>query len=79
MLNETRQLVMVFNQLYQQAIRDMQDDHIHWLDFTQELVEVDTGSISSAPRFVLKDKYKHDGTHLNPCYVELIEKAFNSL
>jgi hypothetical protein len=27
--------------------------------------------------YVLKDMYKHDGTHLHPRYASLIEKALN--
>jgi hypothetical protein len=29
--------------------------------------------------YVLKDIYKHDGTHLHPRYASLIEKAVNTV
>lgn len=47
------------------------DENIKWLDFYSDLV------VSNGTSIDLKERYKHDGTHLNPVYVELLERSLN--
>ncbi len=47
------------------------DPSIRWLEFVDELVFV-RGNFQD-----LRERYKHDGTHLNPVYVELLERSLN--
>jgi hypothetical protein len=93
-LNETRAIVMMYNSVYRKAIQDLQDDSIVWLEFVGDLVldtatmrlgsqmsEAELASIATMPnnRLMLREKYRHDGTHLHPSYLELIEANINRL
>lgn len=70
------------------------DDSIVWLEFVGDLLldtatmrlgsqmsEVELASIATMPnnRLMLREKYRHDGTHLHPGYLELIEANINRL
>jgi hypothetical protein len=69
-LNETRHLVKAYNAIFQRACAHIPG--VQWLDFFDDML---TDSIPP----MLKDRYKMDGTHLNPTYVELIERSLNQL
>ena len=89
-MNETRNITTLFNTLYKQAIDAINDDNIQWLDFYDTLFETKPrdsntmlpgsimgNAIGNDSQLCLKEKYLHDGTHLHPCYTELIEQAMN--
>ena len=48
---------------------------IQWLDFFDELLEVDPDSTSVR----LRPEFKMDDTHLNPNYCHLIESSINQI
>jgi hypothetical protein len=72
-LSETRPIVLLFNRYYKQAIEQMKDANVVWLDFLDQLLAVD-----SEGKAQLKDEYRHDGTHLHPGYLQLIEQVMNT-
>eukprot|EP01132_Coremiostelium_polycephalum_P003811 gene3811-4741_t len=66
-LNETRFLVKIFNRLLKQKI--MATPGLVFLDFFENLLTPDGSGFNM--------EYALDGTHMNPNYVALIEKAIN--
>lgn len=72
-LEPTRSIVLLFNQHYKAAVEAMRDPGVQWMDFLQQLLTVDARG-----RTQLREEFKHDGTHLRPGYVQLIEAAMNS-
>jgi predicted neutral ceramidase superfamily lipid hydrolase len=49
------------------------DSGVQWLDFFEQLLYVDA---EGKPQ--LKSEFQHDGTHLHPGYVALVEHALNN-
>lgn len=68
-LNETRSLVIQYNQIFQTLVR--KSSRCKWLDFFDDLLE---GSPSS-----LRRCYALDGTHLHPSYLTLLERELRRL
>lgn len=81
-LNETRAIVMAYNEVYQQAV--MKVAGATWMDFFEQLIEDNnnadasgdgTGTISKeipTTDKVLRSQYMLDGTHLHPRYLSLM-------
>ena len=67
-LNETRHLVLKFNNILKAKIIN-KNERMIWLDIDKELLTEDETK--------LKSIYEMDGTHLNPTYISLIEKKMN--
>jgi hypothetical protein len=61
--------VKIFNAILKEAVQ--KQDKLHWLDFFDKLLSQDGKNLD--PRF------NFDGTHLNPCYVPILEDAMNSI
>lgn len=68
------------------------DASIVWLDFVGDLVmdpttvrlgsqmtDAELTAVASTGRLTLREKYRHDGTHLSPLYLELLEANLNRL
>lgn len=70
-LDPTRHLVIAYNAIFKEACAKVPG--LVWLDFFNSLLN----TVCVPP--LLKDKYKMDGTHLHPAYVELIEQALNDV
>eukprot|EP00002_Diphylleia_rotans_P031256 TRINITY_DN6488_c0_g1_i1.p1 TRINITY_DN6488_c0_g1~~TRINITY_DN6488_c0_g1_i1.p1 ORF type:complete len:531 (+),score=117.81 TRINITY_DN6488_c0_g1_i1:681-2273(+) len=68
-LNETRHIVKIFNPIYQKRI--LTQTQAKWLDFFGDLLD---GSGSN-----FHAEYSLDGTHINPKYLQLIEKCLEQL
>lgn len=92
-LDETRRIVVMYNGLMAQMIRALNgesllwhicssifiyfiivDDKIVWMDFQHLLLEV-----AGPEELSLHPRYRHDGTHLSPAYLHLVEQALNEL
>lgn len=67
-LNETRNIVKQFNEVYKEHV--MRTPGLHWLDFFGDLLTPDGTGFNTA--------YELDGTHMNPTYLPLLEKAMNA-
>ena len=64
-LNETREMVKLYNSIYKSEVDKMSD--VKWLDFFDDLLTPD--------RDKLKPEYQLDGTHISPKYISLLESA----
>jgi hypothetical protein len=67
-LNETRQVVLKFNEILQFKISN-EKKSFHWLDFLPDLLTNNLQDLNSS--------YELDGTHLNPSYLYLLEREMN--
>ena len=92
-LKETRQLVLPYNEIYKTKV--MATKGLKWLDFLNELLNETgiinktiiiiiihyyySLSLSLLLDGDLKNHLNLDGTHVNPKYVTLLEKAFHNL
>lgn len=72
-LNETRNIVTVYNALYYHRIAspDIQSLGVQWLDFFDDLLTPEGNQ--------LQPNLELDATHLHPKYVSLIEREMNRL
>jgi hypothetical protein len=66
-LNETRPVVMQFNQILKSKVQTAPS--LKWLDFVEDLLK-DGG---------LHPDFNLDGTHLHPNYLRLLEAALNRI
>lgn len=67
-LNETRNMVKQFNIALEKRCNS--SDDVTWLNFFDSLLTDDGNG--------LRKEYELDGTHMNPSYLTLLEKAINS-
>ena len=78
-LDETRALVLQYNQLYQEAVLRLGNSRVRWLDFHMQLLDpVPDGTQKNALNtsgYELKPQYKLDGTHIHPCYIPLVSAS----
>ena len=44
-----------------------------------QMTDAELTAVASAGRLTLREKYRHDGTHLSPLYLELLEANLNRL
>ena len=74
-LNPTRHIVQVFNDILKQRIDASKS--LKWLDFYDALVEPRAEEIQAenGSKFRLKTEFELDGTHLRPTYTKLISDA----
>ncbi len=86
MLQETRGMVIEFNNYYKKHINAMNtkldDDYqIKWLDFFDQLIENSDGADKGQGQGEkqLRKGLRMDGTHITPGYVALIEAAMHSI
>jgi len=68
-LNETRMIVRLFNEILEKKIKATKE--LLWLDFFDSLLTEDKSS--------LKKEYDLDGTHMNPSYIPLIEESIEKV
>lgn len=75
-LNETRQVVVPFNRLLQEHVREAgarpeAHGRLHWLDFADRLLTDDGAS--------LRPELAFDGTHLAPVYLQHMQHALDTI
>ena len=70
-LKETREVVKRFNATLKGRVE--KEPSIHWLEFLDELLDVDE---KGQETFV--EALALDGTHMSPCYLKLLEQALPS-
>ena len=70
-LKETREVVKRFNTTLKGRVE--KEPSIHWLEFLDELLDVDE---KGQETFV--EALALDGTHMSPCYLKLLEQALPS-
>eukprot|EP01038_Epipyxis_sp_PR26KG_P007855 gene7855-10663_t len=77
-LNETRSLVIAYNEIYRKKIQELKG--VQWLDIFDELLIPNSNEETRASNpYSFNLTYGFDGTHMNPSYVSLIERAMNQL
>jgi len=79
-LDVTRHIVYQFNTLYEAAIE--KQDNMHWIDIFKHLIvekPKKQTSEDSPSLWNFNAKYALDGTHMNPEYIPLLEKAINTI
>jgi hypothetical protein len=74
-LNETRQIVHVFNRVLKQRLEGLKEKSVfgkrlHWLDFALDFLTAEG---------LLRDEYKLDGTHLSPKYCSLLRRELQKV
>jgi lysophospholipase L1-like esterase len=80
-LNETRPIVVTYNDIYKEAIDKMKG--AKWLDFFDEILITNNGSHWKEEEDIsnihVRNELKLDGTHINPKYISILEKSINSV
>jgi hypothetical protein len=89
-LNETRGIVRIFNSALKSQVL-LKSPPLKWLDFFEDLIVFDEKQEGKeeekAREFFsindngsngrLKSEFELDGTHMNPSYISLLERALN--
>ncbi|XP_062589988.1 uncharacterized protein LOC134251597 [Saccostrea cucullata] len=68
-LDLTRALVMQFNQ---RMMKKLSNTSLKWLGFVDSLLTKESGELK------LKKQYEFDGTHVHPCYLEVLQKSLQN-
>ena len=65
--------MIAFNEVYKNSLVGV--DNCYWLDFFDEMLQINPSSVSENDSRVLNPRYSLDGTHLSPSYVSLLQEA----